>query len=282
VSTEVVDRPAVFSLRAELARQVRRRRTQVLLGFLVLLPVILVFAFLLGDDDEGVDTASEGLSVVDLATNSGANFAVFTMFVSAGFLLVVTVALFCGDTVAGEASWGSLRYLLAAPVPRSRLMRSKLLVGLASSVFAVVLLATVALVAGTVAFGWEPLSTPFGDEIPAGEAVLRLAGIVGYLLVTLLVVAGLAFLLSVLTDQPLGAVGGAVMLIVISNILEFVDALGSLRALLPTRYGLGWLGLLSSPVQTDDMVKGAISALAYTTVFLTVAWWRFLRKDVVS
>jgi ABC-2 type transport system permease protein len=196
--------------------------------------------------------------------------------------LVVTVALFCGDTVAGEASWGSLRYLLAAPVPRSRLMRSKLLVGLGSSVVAVVLLAVVALAAGTVAFGWKPLSTPFGDEIPAGEAVLRLAGIVGYLLVTLLVVASLAFLLSVVTDQPLGAVGGAVMLIVISNILEFVDALGSIRVALPTRYGLGWLGLLSSPVQTDDMVKGAISALAYATVFLALAWWRFQRKDVLS
>ena len=45
------------------------------------------------------------------------------MFVSTGFLLVVVVALFFGDTVASEASWSGLRYLLAAPIPRTRLLR---------------------------------------------------------------------------------------------------------------------------------------------------------------
>ena len=51
---------------------------------------------------------------------------------SAGFLLVVAVALFCGDTVASEAGWSSLRYLLAAPVPRTRLLRQKLAVAMTS------------------------------------------------------------------------------------------------------------------------------------------------------
>ena len=58
--------------------------------------------------------------------------------------------------------------------------------------------------------------------------------------------------------------------------------IGSLRVLLPTHYSDAWLGLLSNPVQVDDMVKGAISALAYATVFLAWAWYRFARKDVVS
>jgi ABC-2 type transport system permease protein len=42
------------------------------------------------------------------------------------------------------------------------------------------------------------------------------------------------------------------------------------------------LGLLSNPAQTDDLVKGAISAVIYGTVFFGWAWWRFLRKDIVS
>ena len=49
---------------------------------------------------------------------------------SSSFLLVVVVALYCGDTVASEASWGSLRYLLSVPVPRGRLLGTKLLVSL--------------------------------------------------------------------------------------------------------------------------------------------------------
>lgn len=97
-------------LRVELIRQLRRRRTQLTLGFLVLLPFILLAAFELGSDSEG--NRSGGL--VDLATTGGANFTIFALFASSGFLLVVVVALFFGDTVASEASWSSLRYLLAA------------------------------------------------------------------------------------------------------------------------------------------------------------------------
>jgi len=96
------------------------------------------------------------------------------------------------------------------------------------------------------------------------------------------VVAGLAFLLSVATDAPLGAVGGAVLLQILSSILDQITALGSVRVVLPTHYSDAWLGLLSNPVQTDDMVKGAISALLYATLFFAAAWARFLRKDIVS
>ena len=77
-------------------------------------------------DDDGGRPGARGF--VDLAQESGANLTVFTLFASTGFLLVVVVALFAGDSVPSEASWSSLRYLLAAPVPRTRLLRQKLVV----------------------------------------------------------------------------------------------------------------------------------------------------------
>jgi ABC-2 type transport system permease protein len=266
---------------AEVARQLTRRRTQIALGFLVVLPLILVAAFKIGRPGNG-DSDANGANLADIATSGGINFTLFALYVSSGFLLLVIVALFCGDTVASEASWGTLRYLLAAPVPRGRLLRQKLTVGLAYSAFALVLLPLVSLIAGTIAFGWAPLRTQLGAQIPAWEALGRIALADGYIAITLLPVAALAFYLSVRTDAPLGAVGGAVMLWIVSNILEAVTALGDLRGLLPTRYGTAWLALLSSPVDGEDMVKGAVSAVVYTTVFLSLAWWRFLRKDIVS
>ncbi|HEY6424626.1 MAG TPA: ABC transporter permease, partial [Pseudonocardiaceae bacterium] len=126
-------------LRVELVRQLRRRRTLLTLGFLALLPFLLWLAFEVGRDKSN----RGGATLVDLATASGANFVVFTMFSSVGFLLVVVVALFFGDTVASEASWSSLRYLLAAPVPRGRLLRQKAVVAALLSVFALVLLPVV-------------------------------------------------------------------------------------------------------------------------------------------
>ncbi len=276
-------RPGVtLSFASEWRRQASRRRTQLALGAMVLLPLIILIAFQFESDNNRDNTRGEFASLVDLATSGGLNFTLFSIFVSASFLLVVVVALFCGDTVASEASWGSLRYLLAIPVPRSRLLAVKLLVALAYSALALLSLAGTALLAGTLRYGWSPLSSTVAAQIPAGEGVLRLLGILGYLAMVLLVVAGLAFLLSVITDAALGAVGGAVLLWILSSILDQITALGVLRDFLPTHYSAAWLGLLSTPVQTDDIVKGCISAISYATIFWSLAFWRFTRKDVVS
>ncbi|WFE26385.1 ABC transporter permease subunit [Solwaraspora sp. WMMD791] len=267
---------------AEVRRQASRRRTQLTLGFMALLPLIVLIAFEFDSGDDDDNGGGEFASLVELATSGGLNFTLFTIFVSSSFLLVVAVALFCGDTVASEASWGSLRYLLAVPVPRARLLTVKLVVALAYSGLSLVVLAATALLVGTVRYGWSPLRSTVAAEIPAGEGLLRLLGIVGYLAVVLLIVASLAFLLSVSTDAALGAVGGAVLLWILSSILDQITALGVLRDFLPTHFSTAWLGLLSTPTQTDDIVKGCVSALAYATVFLSVAYWRFTRKDVTS
>jgi ABC-2 type transport system permease protein len=155
-------------------------------------------------------------------------------------------------------------------------------VSLGYSALALLLMAGTALLAGTLRYGWGPLRSTVAAEIPAGEGLLRLLGVLGYLAIVLLVVAGLAFLLSVSTDAALGAVGGAVLLWILSSILDQITALGALRDLLPTHYSTAWLGLLSTPVQFDDIVRGTISAVAYATLFWSLAFWRFTRKDVVS
>jgi len=273
-----------FSFATEFRRQASRRRTQLALGFMVLLPLIILAAFQLdsGNDDDNGGGRGQFSSLVRLATAGGVNFALFTVFVSAGFLLIVVVALFCGDTIASEASWGSLRYLLAVPVPRGRLLGVKLAVALSYCALAILLLLGTALAAGTARYGWHPLRSTIAGEISAGGALLRLLGIVGYLAVSYLVVASLAFLLSVSTDAPLGAVGGAVLLFILSTILDQITALGAIRSFLPTHFNDAWLGLLSTPMQLDNLVRGCVAALSYAVVFFGLAWWRFLRKDVVS
>ena len=63
-----------------------------------------------------------------------------------------------------------------------------------------------------------------------------------YVAVYLSWVAALALLLSVSTDAPLGAVGGAVMVSIVSQILDQITALEDLRDYLPTHYGTAWSG----------------------------------------
>jgi len=265
-------------LRVELVRQLRRRRTQVTFGLVALLPVILWIAFELAED--GPPTGS--LNLVDLAKGSAANFAVFALFASAGFLLVVVVALFFGDTVASEASWSSLRYLLAAPIPRARLLRQKAIVAGALSLAALLLLPVVSLLVGALAYGTENLVSPTGESLTFATAAARVLLGALYIAVHLCWVAALAMLLSVSTDAPLGAVGGAVTVSIVSQILDQITALEDLRDVLPTHYANAWANLLAQQVDWGDMTRGTFSATAYATVFGALAVWRFARKDVTS
>ncbi|MGE5135893.1 MAG: ABC transporter permease [Gemmatimonadota bacterium] len=267
-------------LRVEFIRQLRRRRTMVAFGILLVLPWILVGAFELGGPPQ---PGSGAPGLVDLATTGGLNFAAFSFFASAGFLLVVAVALFCGDTIASEAGWSSLRYLLAAPVPRARLLRQKLVVALGYAAVGVVSFPAMALLAGTIVFGWHPLRLP-GTlvDLPTGTALARLGIVLAYVLVTELVVAGLAFLLSVSTDSPLGAVGGAVGLVIVSNILDAVTALGGWRQLLPTHWQFSWLSALQPQVSWNSMIEGAAISVSYALILLALAFRRFRGKDIVS
>src|SRR5580765_6114716 len=264
-------------LRVEFSRQLRRRRTQIAFGLLLVLPILIAVAFKVGGSP-----GSEAPGLVSLANSGATNFALFAEFVSVGFLLIVIVALFCGDTVASEASWASLRYLLALPVPRSRLMRQKLIVSGALSVAACVVLPLWSMVVGGVFFGWHPARSPVGTVFGTGASADRLVLIVLYVCGQLTVFAALAFLLSVSVDNPLGAVGGAVMLHVVSTILDQITALDPYRKFLPTHFNYAWLDSLNTPVVWDDMLRGTGLALAYAAVFLTVAWLRFDRKDITS
>jgi ABC-2 type transport system permease protein len=277
--TTPVDDTRTLPVRVELARQWRRRRTQVTLALFALLPVILWIAFSVGDPPEPGAAAT---SLTDLAQASGVNFTVFVVFASASFLLVVVVALFFGDTVASEASWSSLRYLLAIPVPRVRLLRQKAIVAALLSLATLVVLPLVALVLGTLVYGAGDYLSPTGESLPYGTALVRIALVVAYLAIHLLWVAGVATLLSVVTDAPLGAVGGAVLVSILSQILDTVDALGSLRNVLPTHDVFAFADLLTLDVDGTDLARGVLSGLVWCTAFGATAIWWFRRKDITS
>ena len=267
-------------LSVELRRQFKRRRTVGVLALMVALPHLLIGALKLGGSEEAEE--NNRVNLVDVATASGLNLTMFVLFATTGFFLVVVFALFFGDTVASEASWGSLRYALATPVPRARLLRQKWLAALVLSVGSLVVLVTVSLVAGGVAFGFEDLQTPVGISLDQRTALLRLAGMVGYLAVHLLVVGTLAFWLSTVTDAPLAAVGGAVFSTVVFAVLEQVEQLGGIRDWFPTAFNYAWTDLLQTPVDSADLFRGVVQGLAYAAVFTALAVRHFARKDVTS
>ncbi|WP_409179686.1 ABC transporter permease [Amycolatopsis sp. VS8301801F10] len=265
-------------LGVELKRQFRRRRTQLVLAFVAVLPFILVVAFQIGQSNPNRRTGG----FVDLATASAPNFVVLAFFVSGTFLLPMIVALFFGDTIASESSWSSLKYLLAIPVPRHRLLRQKAVVSGLLSIAALVLLPVVSLLVGILWYGAGDAISPTGDAVGFGDSLLALLMSTVYIVVQLAWVAGLALLLSVSTEAPLGAVGGTVLVAILSQILDQITALEGLRNYLPTHYSFAWIDLISTDIDWTNLASGVLSSVVYTTVFLLLAGRRFARKDVTS
>jgi ABC-2 type transport system permease protein len=271
--------------RVELYRQLKRKRTAFAYGFVLSLPILVSLAVKFGpsgDDGDSSEFGSGATDIIGLATLGAANFTTTMLFFSTPFLLVTVVALFNGDTVASEASWSTLRYLLASPVPRTRLLVQKMKVSLTLSFIAVLLVPISSWIVGAISFGTAPLQTPLGVTFDQSVTFTRLAIMTGYLAISLLFVAGLAFYLSVRTDAPLGAVGGAVGITILLTILDAISALGSIRQWLPAHYTDTWLDALSTTIDWSQMAKGASYCAISGIIFYALAVNKFAKKDITS
>jgi len=271
--------------RLELYRQIKRKRTLFSYIFVISLPVIVALAVKFGTSGNSSGPTRFGSGTADLiglATKGAANLTSTMFYFATPFLLVAVISIFNGDTVASEASWSTLRFLLAAPVPRTRLLIQKLKVSLTLSLISIVLLITTSWVVGAIAFGTAPMQTPLGVTFGNVQATQRIVIIGFYLALVLLSVAGLAFYLSVSTDVPLGAVGGAIGIIILSNILDAISGLGAIRNWLPTHYSFSWFDALSSSIDWAQMIRGASYSLILFSVLISLAVNKFNKKDITS
>jgi ABC-2 type transport system permease protein len=275
----------------ELSKQARRPRGWVMLGVVAAIAALLTLVI-------GVSRAGEAQRVGDwgsvVSNSSGLTMPLVTLSALLLFLLPLAVAIFAGETVAGEASWGSLRYLLARPLPRWRVLGAKAAVAAAYSVAAVLLAVLVSLGTGVIAFGWHPLtmldlqhSSPF---IIASATFKPLSGIThlglatAYVLGTLTSTFAFALLLSTFTVRPFSAVAGGVGLGLFSRALDNVPGLHALGPWLPVSdSGTSlWTGFFTRPMQTAGVAHVLELQAAYCAVFLGAALYRFTRSDVLS
>ena len=85
-----------------------------------------------------------------------------------------------------------------------------------------------------------------------------------------------------MTDSPVGATFAAFGFYVISQILDNISAIGSIRNGFPTHYFDAWQDLFNPQGANSNMVRGALLPIAYVLVFCSIGWWWFRRKDILS
>jgi ABC-2 type transport system permease protein len=270
-------RPSSRFLRSELKLIFGRRRNIAGLAVLAAVPIILGVSIKLSNDSGAGDGGIFGQ-----ITSNGLFVGLAALTVELPLFLPLAVGVIAGDSVAGEASVGTLRYLLATPVQRTRLLAVKYTSIVISAAFAVLLIAVVGVGLGLALFGAGPVTLLSGTQVSTAVGIWRLVLVCGYLTVCLAAFGAIGLFISTLTEQPVGATIGVVGLAIISQILDAVPQLSAIGPYLPTHYWLNFGDLLRDPVATDQITPGLISAVVYTVIFLTAAWARFGSKDITS
>jgi ABC-2 type transport system permease protein len=274
-------------LGVEMVKSLRRLRTYVAFAIVVGIPVIMTIAIHANPPSPptaGGDSGRGG-GLFYLATRTGLVMPATALRLMSGFLLVIVVAVFGGDAIAGEASWGNLRYLLMRPIGRGRLVATKFTVAVACAWIATLLVVLAGLVAGIIAFGFHGLDVPFQSSLSQSttELLAHLGIATVYVAWSLTGVVAFSFLVSCITDAPAGAIFAGVGLYITSSILDAIDSVPSgIRNILPTHYFDSWVDMFTRNQVSSDMTKGALLQLAYVAVFVAVALWWFRRKDILS
>lgn len=272
-------------------KQTRRPRPWLVLGVMAAVPSLLTVVIGLTRPTLAERVGDWGSVITNTSGFTVPPIALSAMLL---FLLPLAVSVFAGEAVAGEAAWGSLRYLLARPISRSHLLASKAGIAAAFSVGAVVVVCVVSLLTGVVAFGWHPLTvidlqhtTAFQvatATFPPAAALARIALAAVVVMVSLASTFAFALLISTMTRSPFSAMAGGVGLGVVSRALDNVPGLHGLGPWLPVSDSgsTAWTSLFFPAVDVGSIAQLIVVQAVYATVFVVAAWRHFGRADVLA
>jgi ABC-2 type transport system permease protein len=249
-------------------------------GMLVLasVPVLISVAVKVSSPGRGGD----GPDFFSSITDNGLFVALASLTIELGLFLPLAVAAISGDSIAGEANIGTLRYLLAVPVQRARLLAVKYLAIVIFSLAATLTVTLTGIVMGLALFGGGDMTLLSGSQIGFGAGLLRVMAASLYLAVCFASLGAVGLFVSTLTEQPIGAMVATVVLSTTSYILDSIPQVGWLHPYLLTHHWLDFGDLLRDPIVWNNVVAGLWLAAGYTVVFFLAAWARFTTKDVTS
>jgi ABC-2 type transport system permease protein len=272
-------------IRTEFTKAAFRTRTLVIALLLIGLPTLIVVAINARSDRP---RRGDGDGLFRLASQSGLLVPAAVLSVTSGLLLIIIAGTFAGDSVASDANWGNLRYLLMRPVSRARLVFAKAFVAGTLIWAATILVALAALVSGLLLFGAHDVTVPDiggllgGSHLSTGALALRVLIATGYVAFGFSALLAIGTLFSTLTDTAASAIGATVGVYIVSEILDSISQLGQVRYAFPTHYLDAWETMFTDNTYSREMTIGIGVQLAYLVVIGVIAVLWFNRKDIRS
>ena len=264
---------------SELKVMFTRRRTWAMLAAIALIPILLAVAVALSSARLA---PGEGPPFLVEVTQNGLFTGFTAMMLAMPLFLPLTVSVVAGDTIAGEAGLGTLRYLLISPVGRVRLLVMKYLASLVFILAGTFTLMIVGAAIGAILFPVGPVTLLSGFTISIFEAFGRMALVALYTTVSLSGMAAVGLFISTLTTVPVGAMTATLVTSGVSNILGNIPQLEWMHSWLFTYYWSYFADLLRAPIEWGSMLNNIVLQLGWIAVFGALAYGRFTTKDILS
>ncbi|MEN6520017.1 MAG: ABC transporter permease [Armatimonadota bacterium] len=277
-------------IRLELFKLTRRSRSYI--GFAALLGItgLVTLGFKNGPPPFQEMTAPPGFVTVGSVLNGGL-VAWFLLRFMIEFFLPLFVCVVVGDLISGEAAEGTLKSMLSRPISRGRLYSAKLMtaviytaaltlfLGLASYVVGAVFLGRGAL----MTFQWGGLFEAQGVFVYSeGEGLVRMLLAYAFAALAVLTVGSIAFFISTLVTNSLGAIGGAMIVYIVLRLVGVIGYFDPIEPYLFTTYMGAFEGFFIDEIPWLEIGKYALILLTYSAAFAGAGFLIFRRKDVLS
>lgn len=263
-------------LRSELRWIFRRPRTLILLGLLALYPILF------GIGTQVVDApvrANGDQSIVAAVAGNGLMLPVIVLSTTMLFFLPLGTTITASDALAGEASNGTLRGLLLAPVSRVRLLAVKTFGVAVVSMAATVMTALIAFVTGLIIAGPDSLVSFSGTTLPVGEALWRVLIATLWVTVQMWAIGAIALAVSAATEHPLLVMASVIGGLFVFGLLSSIPVLDWLHPFLITQSWDSIVDVLRDPMPWDGLVTGLLRAVCYIVIGYSLAVARMVTKD---
>ena len=269
--------PGVRTVYAWELRKLRaQKRTYIGLGAAALVPLIFVIALL--SSSGGPDEIPFGRFVKE----TGLAVPLVGLLFSSVWLFPLITSLVAGDIVSSEDNHGTLKTILTRSTERWQIFVAKLLAALTYVFAALVVFVSVGLLLGGTFWGFDPLTSLSGTQIPAGRGMLLIGASALAYFIPLIAIAAIAFLLSTVTHNSAAAVVGTLILSFMMQLLAVISGLDFMHPYLLSEQFDAWQGLLRDPTDWAPITHAAWVSACYAVPALLWAFVAFMRRDVAG
>jgi ABC-2 type transport system permease protein len=270
-------RPGIGTVyRWELTKLRFQKRTYLGLGAAALVPVI--FSVAVATQSGGPEDVAFGRYIHD----TGLAIPLVLLLFGSIWMFPLITALVAGDIVAAEDHNGTLKTILTRSVERAQVFAAKALATATYAIAAIAVSGVVAILAGSLVSGFNPLPTLSGGTISAGRALVLVGGSLLVYLMPILAIAAIGLLFSTVFRNSAAAVVGTLMASLLLQLVGILPGLEGLRPYLLSTQFQAWQGLLRQPADWAPVVRAAWVCALYGVPSLIAGLLVFLRRDVAG